>query len=79
PPSTRYWRPPGFGALKVNVNAAFSKDGNSIGVGMVIRDHLGSVRAALSTRLQGAYSVFLAECVAVREGLRFAIEHGLLL
>ncbi|PON35379.1 hypothetical protein PanWU01x14_336710 [Parasponia andersonii] len=36
-----------------------------------------AVRGALSHSLPRVYSVFLAECVAVRERLPFAIKHSL--
>ena len=37
------WKPPEVGMLKVNVDAATNGTGNSFSVGMVIRDHTGSL------------------------------------
>ncbi|PON47142.1 hypothetical protein PanWU01x14_246510 [Parasponia andersonii] len=55
------------------MDATLSKDGNFIGIGVIIQD----LRGALSRRLLGASSVFLAECVAIKEELLFAIQHNL--
>ncbi|PON43959.1 hypothetical protein PanWU01x14_270040 [Parasponia andersonii] len=47
PPSPVHWCPPNFGTLKANVDAALSKDGNFIGIRVIIRDYLEAVRGAL--------------------------------
>ncbi|POO00529.1 hypothetical protein TorRG33x02_036030 [Trema orientale] len=43
--ATRNWKPPPLGCLKLKVDAAVPKNGDSVGIGVVIRDHLGDVKA----------------------------------
>ncbi|PON59199.1 hypothetical protein PanWU01x14_161260 [Parasponia andersonii] len=46
-------------------------------VGAVIRDHLGSIVAAVATRPVGSFGVFIAECLALYEGLQFCLASNL--
>ena len=62
--------PPGF--LKVNVDGASSIDGSGTsGIGVIIRDDLGGIVAALCKVLPVHYPTELTEF--------FALEHGVLL
>ncbi|PON83862.1 hypothetical protein TorRG33x02_204130 [Trema orientale] len=45
-----------------------------IGVGAVIRDHDGMVKGVLARRYYGVFSPFIAEKIALREGLKFALS-----
>ncbi|KAL0002584.1 hypothetical protein SO802_016365 [Lithocarpus litseifolius] len=65
---------PGF---KVNVDAAIFENLRSVGIGIVIRDHLGFVRAALSMKIRALLGPFETEAKAMEEGLRFAWDRGL--
>ena len=70
PQSTeKKWRAPNEGCLKMNVDAFVVADMDKIGPGAVIRDSQGFVMGAMSKSVSGIFSPFLAECLAVREGL----------
>ena len=60
-----------------NVDAAIFSDKSGSGIGALIRDEYGKVVGALSKRLPNPYSAFVAECIAIREGLCFAKSLGL--
>ncbi|PON52350.1 Ribonuclease H-like domain containing protein [Trema orientale] len=66
-----------MGQLKLNVDAAVKCYSGFIGIGVVVRDCNGMVLGPSSLKFAGHLSPFLAECVAVREGKKFAINHGL--
>lgn len=77
PESEIHWslpHPPGF---KVNVDGAIFENLSAVGIGVVVRDHLGSVRAALSMKIQGLLGPLETEAKAMEEGLRFAWDRGL--
>ncbi|POO03910.1 hypothetical protein TorRG33x02_002140 [Trema orientale] len=59
------------------MDTALGAGHNYIGVGAVIRDSLGSVRAALSKKIVSIFSPFLAECINIREGIMLAVEYNL--
>ncbi|GMN19645.1 hypothetical protein TIFTF001_046975 [Ficus carica] len=63
--------PPGED-LKLNVDAVVRSDSGFFGVGAIIRDAQGVVRACLAKKILEAHSPFVAECQASREGLEFA-------
>ncbi|GMN62854.1 hypothetical protein TIFTF001_031923 [Ficus carica] len=48
-----------------------------VGVGAVIRDHLGVVAAACAIRNEGSFSPYIAECLTLREELLLAKNLGL--
>nr|XP_023884938.1 uncharacterized protein LOC111997115 [Quercus suber] len=48
----------------------------SVGIGVVVRDHFGVVRAALSRKFHGLLGPLAAEAKAMEEGLPFALDHG---
>lgn len=78
PQSTdKKWRAPNEGCLKMNVDASVVAGMDKIGPGAVIRDSQGFVMGAMSKSVSGIFSPFLAECMAIREGLQFAWESGL--
>ena len=68
-----HWVPPVFSWYKVNVDAAVFSQLGMIGVGVIIRDHLGSVVAALSKRLPFSWDPLEAEAKAMDEA---TILHG---
>lgn len=70
------WSLPPPSSLKLNVDAAVDTFSRLIGIGAIIRDVIGGVVAALFTGYMGHFGAFLAECVAVREGLKFARKEG---
>ncbi|KAL5756241.1 hypothetical protein ACOSQ2_020987 [Xanthoceras sorbifolium] len=51
---------------------------NLVGLGIILRDHSGSVLAASAQKLAIGFSVSIAEAVAVLKGLQLALELDLL-
>lgn len=66
-----------MGSLQLNTEAAVREGSEFRGVGAVIRDHTGAVVACLSRKIHGSFSPVAAECLAIREGLLFAVSCGL--
>ena len=62
--------------LKVNVDGAVSERQRVAGVGVVIKDHLWLVRAALSMKIHAPLGSLEIEAKAMEEGMRFAWDHG---
>ena len=70
------WSLPHAPGFKVNVDAAIFENLCSVGIGVVIRDQLGSVRAAMSKKLRAMLGPLETEAKAMEEGLRFAWDRG---
>ncbi|GMN25608.1 hypothetical protein TIFTF001_000990 [Ficus carica] len=68
------WLPPHPGFLKLNVDASVSPGSDHIGIDVVIRDEKGISLGAVAKSVEGTFSPFLAECIALREGLMIAKE-----
>ncbi|GMN35433.1 hypothetical protein TIFTF001_048455, partial [Ficus carica] len=68
------WLPPQSGYLKLNVDASVSPESDHIGIGAVIRDEKGRILGAMAKSVEGTFSPFLDECIALREGLMMAKE-----
>ncbi|KAL5744925.1 hypothetical protein ACOSP7_027811 [Xanthoceras sorbifolium] len=51
---------------------------NLVGMGIIFRDHYGSVLAACAQKLVAGYSVIIAEALTVLKGLQFVLASGLL-
>ncbi|KAL5850133.1 hypothetical protein ACOSQ4_008146 [Xanthoceras sorbifolium] len=66
------WSPPSTG-FKVNVDAAVDAVSSRFGVGIVIRDQQGCLKAASSLVFRDFFSVVAAEAKAVLEGFRLAV------
>ena len=66
------WSPPPGEDLKLNVDAAVWSDARFFGVGAIIRDAREVVQACLAKKILIAHSPFVAECLALKEGLEFA-------
>lgn len=70
PPANR-WKPPPFGALVLNVDAAVFDGTQSCGTGALIRDENGDVIAAMSCPHQGKRDPFHAEALALLTTLQW--------
>ncbi|XP_023922889.1 uncharacterized protein LOC112034302 [Quercus suber] len=66
-----HWVPPMFPWYKVNVDAAAFSHLSMIGVGVIIRDHVGSIIAALSKHLPLPLGPLEAEAKALDEATIF--------
>ncbi|XVF18343.1 hypothetical protein REPUB_Repub11eG0013500 [Reevesia pubescens] len=75
-PAQFQWSPPKEGIAKINFDGAVFQDMGSVGIGVAIRNHKGEVLALLAAKKQSYAEAFLAECIALREALLFALEIG---
>ena len=66
--------PPSFPWYKVNTDAAVFKNSKSVGIGVVVRDHEGSVLAALSKCLPLPLGPLEVEAKAMEEAISFTID-----
>ncbi|KAK0582646.1 hypothetical protein LWI29_028079 [Acer saccharum] len=71
------WHPPEEGCWKINTDAATCYANRSIGLGIIIRNNLGVVKAAASIKLKAMVSPLVAEALAVWRGVILAVENGL--
>jgi ribonuclease HI len=70
------WSPPPAGSVMINLDAAIFPQSNRMGVGVVIRNHLGQVLAASRRFVDHVNNPELAEAIAMRHALIFAEEMG---
>ena len=70
------WCPPPGTLFKLNFDAAVFMDMESSGFGVVIRNNMGEVMAALSTKGPPVANSEEAEILACRKALEFAVEAG---
>lgn len=75
PHHTKKWKAPEEGRYKVNTDAALFPD-RGVGLGGVVRDSSGEVVAATCLNVVGEMEVVMAEALAVRHGLKIAMEAG---
>ena len=68
------WIPPPQGVLKVNVDAALSKNSDTAAVAAVARDETGMFLGASALVVEGITSPEVAEAMACREGLALASD-----
>jgi hypothetical protein len=71
-----WWSPPEVGRLKMNVDASFIKESNDGFMGVVIRDHLGTVLCSMAQKLNKCADGEEAEALALLHGLRLCVQHG---
>ncbi|KAK2664585.1 hypothetical protein Ddye_003159 [Dipteronia dyeriana] len=72
------WSRPNVGMYKVNTDAAIQSTQNRIGIGIVIRDNVGSVMGCSTQVLEACFSPQVAEATAILRGFSFAMDSGLL-
>ena len=71
------WHPLESGLLKLNTDAAIDARNQCVGLGMVIRDHSGSVIASGCQRIVVRFTPQVAEAMAIWRGKTFVKEKGL--
>ncbi|PON42149.1 Ribonuclease H-like domain containing protein [Trema orientale] len=71
-----HWRRPALGCLKLNVDAAVFEGGDAIGIGGIIRDSEGVILTCWALKVTGRFDILSAELIAIREGIRLAIDFG---
>ncbi|KAL5844792.1 hypothetical protein ACOSQ4_010750 [Xanthoceras sorbifolium] len=72
------WKPLSGNIFKLNVDAAYNKMNQKIGIGLVIRDSSGSIMVAAGLTFRFVFDVELAEVLAILEGIQLALSRGLL-
>lgn len=75
-PRISSWSAPHVGKFKLNVDAAVDANKNHFGIGIVGRDCYGHVLFAKGITMVGNFSPYIAELIAIREGLLEALSHG---
>jgi ribonuclease HI len=60
--------------VKVNVDAAYHEDEHAGAIGVVLRDYQGNFLAAKSSYFPYVYSAAMAESLAMKEGLPYAMS-----
>ncbi|XP_050254643.1 uncharacterized protein LOC126700507 [Quercus robur] len=71
------WKPPDSGVYKVNFDGALFLEQRCASLGVVVRDSVGLVMAALSQRVRHPGSADVAEALAARRAICFAQELNL--
>ncbi|XP_028113862.1 uncharacterized protein LOC114311893 [Camellia sinensis] len=71
------WSPPAEGLFKANFDRACDVAEGFIGVGVVVRDHTGSVLAAMSAKRVLGMEVDCIEAFAALAAIHFALDLGL--
>jgi ribonuclease HI len=75
--SSPRWSPPLEGTVFINVDAALFSSSKRMGVGVVIRDHIGNCLVACNQLLDEVTTPEIAEALAVRCALTLARDEGL--
>ena len=70
------WRPPQYGLVKVNFDGAVFGNSNMSGIGAIIRNHDGAVRASCAEKLNQAYKEKEIEALAALKALQLAYDLG---
>lgn len=73
--SSPSWSRPWPGTIKINVDAAVFDNSKHIGVDVVVRDDRGIAIVAFAFKINGIFSPFLAELMAVRQGILVARQY----
>ncbi|XP_042953505.1 uncharacterized protein LOC122290053 [Carya illinoinensis] len=74
---SRQWQLPEWPAVKVNFDAAFDKSLNRGGIGIVVRDCEGKLKACLTTSRDQVFSAAQAEKAALQRALDMCIDMDL--
>jgi ribonuclease HI len=64
------------GSVLINTDAALFANSRCMGVGVVIRDHVGRCLASCNEKLENVTAPELAEALACRRALNFARDEG---
>ena len=71
------WKPPRVGHYKVNTDGAVFSNRKQVGAGVIIRDEVGDVVAALSKKWNYPLGAVEAEAKALEAGVCFARDVGI--
>jgi hypothetical protein len=70
------WSPPPIGSVMINIDAAIFSSSRSMGISVVIRDHMGQCLTTCSERLEGIRAPEIAEAIALRRAITLAMDEG---
>ncbi|KAL5556780.1 hypothetical protein UlMin_039016 [Ulmus minor] len=70
------WKPPEMGMVKINTDAAWCRCMKKFGLGVVIRDHSGSILGSAATPIFSSVSVDVAKGWALERGAKLAMQLG---
>ncbi|OMO68241.1 hypothetical protein CCACVL1_20027 [Corchorus capsularis] len=70
------WTPSPSGRVKVNVDASFRAAPHEIGLGVAIRDSVGTVLIPAVSRINRVFDSLFTEAYAIRFGLLLALQFG---
>ena len=73
---TYKWSSPPIDEIMVKSDAAIFSSSNRMGFGTVIRDHSGACLAACGEHVDGVTSPNMAEALALRHAVLFAVIEG---
>ena len=73
----RKWSPPADDVWKVNFDGANFGESDEAGIGVVIRDSRGAVKAALSEKIKKPPTVDVLELFAAKRAVTFSLESGI--
>ena len=71
------WSPPPSFLFKINVDGAVDKATGKVGVGVIVRDKLGRVEAAMCRNLDAPLGAIETKSKAIEAGLSFAQDIGI--
>ena len=70
----RRWCPPADDVWKINFNGAMFGESDEAGIGVVIRDCRGEVKAALFKKIKKPPTVDVLELLAAKRAMTFSLE-----
>lgn len=65
------WSKPSAGLIKLNCDAAFNAENNTIRIAIIVRDHNGNILDGIQIRMR-AHNIHMAEAEVIRCALRLA-------
>lgn len=77
PTNLEKWQTPLKGWLKLNCDAACDKQHGRMGMGVLLRNHFGHIRAARSTTKMSYFDPTVAEALALLHGILLCKELGI--
>ena len=70
----RRWCPPVDDVWKINFDGAIFSESDEVGIGVVIRDGRGEVKAARSEKIKKPPTVDVLELLAAKQAMNFSLE-----
>ncbi|KAI9173820.1 hypothetical protein LWI28_007108 [Acer negundo] len=71
------WQAPPLGVFKINTDVVTRSSNRISGIGVVIRDNLGRVKASFCKQLNAYFEPQIAETLVILRGINLAVDIGL--